>query len=136
MPTRRAIGYVFMPDHLHLLLWPHDPAELSPFLQGFKQCTAKPIAHQAVAEHNMALLSHLEAAGRTTGRCEHKLWQDSSWTQDLFSARFIRQKLNYLHRNPVRARIVANPDEYHYSSFRNYVHHEEWMIAVDRTWAQ
>ena len=96
--------------------------------------TAKRIARQAEAEHDTALLAHLEAAGDTTGRCEHKLWQDGTWSQDIFSQRFIRQKLHYFHPNPVRANLVARPEDYPYSSFRAYEFGEEWLIAVDRSW--
>ena len=33
---------------------------------------------------------------------------------------FFRQKLNYIHLNPVRAEFVVSPDEYMYSSAVDY----------------
>jgi len=38
----------------------------------------------------------------------------------LHSLEFIRQKLNYIHNNPVRAGIVEQPEDYIFSSARNY----------------
>ena len=42
--------------------------------------------------------------------------------QDLYSAAFIFQKINYIHNNPVEAGIVDKPEDYLYSSARDYVH--------------
>ena len=37
-----------------------------------------------------------------------------------FSNKFIKQKVEYIHNNPVRDKIVAFPEDYYYSSARNY----------------
>ena len=46
----------------------------------------------------------------------------------------IRRKLNYLHRNPVRAGLAEKPEDYVYSSYRNYVYGENWLIDIDQEW--
>jgi putative transposase len=38
----------------------------------------------------------------------------------LYTNPFIFEKLNYLHNNPVRSGIVERPEEYIYSSAKNY----------------
>ena len=38
----------------------------------------------------------------------------------MFVIYFIKEKVNYIHNNPVRAGIVENPEDYMYSSARNY----------------
>ena len=53
---------------------------------------------------------------------------------NIYSERFLRQKLNYLHRNPVRAGLVEQPGDYVYSSYRNYVCGEDWLIEIDQDW--
>ena len=50
----------------------------------------------------------------------------------MYSSGYLRQKLVYLHRNPVRAGLVKQPEEYPYSSYRSYMTGEEWLIEVDR----
>ena len=75
-----------------------------------------------------------EQAGQETGRSRHKVWQDSYWDVNVYSERFLRQKLNYVHRNPVRAGLAETPEEYVYSSYRNYVNGEDWLIEIDREW--
>jgi hypothetical protein len=46
--------------------------------------------------------------------------QDGNHPILLESAYFIEQKLNYIHQNPVRQEIVENPEDYWYSSAKDY----------------
>lgn len=48
------------------------------------------------------------------------MWQDGYHAEILKTNRFIYQKLNYVHNNPVEDGIVVRPEEYMYSSARNY----------------
>ena len=47
-------------------------------------------------------------------------------TVEIFSNKFIKQKVEYIHNNPVRAGIVENPWDYLYSSARNYADMESF----------
>ena len=122
------LGYVCMPDHLHLLIWPQDWYDVDAIMRDFKGYTAKRLLRQAQAEEDAALLPHF--CGQA-GRSEHQVWQASFWEQDVYSPGYLRQKLVYLHRNPVRAGLVKQPEEYPYSSYRSYLTGEEWLIEVD-----
>ena len=50
----------------------------------------------------------------------HKVWQDGYHAEEISSNKFIYQKLNYIHDNPVKDRIVEKPADYLFSSARNY----------------
>jgi hypothetical protein len=49
-----------------------------------------------------------------------KFWQDGSYIETIDSYEFYRQKADYIHMNPVRQEIVERPEEYLYSSARDY----------------
>jgi hypothetical protein len=49
-----------------------------------------------------------------------QVWQQDNHPLLLYSQSIIWQKVNYIHMNPVRARIVETPADYLYSSARNY----------------
>ena len=38
----------------------------------------------------------------------------------IYNSRIFYQKLKYIHKNPVKEMIVANPEDYYFSSARNY----------------
>ncbi len=131
----KLLGYVIMPDHVHLILWPFGSATPSDIMRDYKKFTATRIIRQAKVEQIEAWTSVFERAGLETGRSHNKVWQDSYWDVNIYSEPFLRRKLNYLHRNPVRAGLVENPEDYVYSSYRNYVYGESWLIEVDLEWA-
>jgi REP-associated tyrosine transposase len=53
----------------------------------------------------------------------------------MFSPEMLRQKLNYMHNNPVRADLARTPSEYAYSSYRNYELGDEALIEIDKDWS-
>lgn len=130
----KLLGYVIMPDHIHLLIQITGQATLADIMRDYKEFTAKRIIRQAEVEDKQEWLKAFQEAGQITGRSEQKVWQDSYWDKSIFSVRFLREKLNYIHRNPVRAGLVESPELYWYSSYRNYQYGEECLIAIDKDW--
>ena len=51
---------------------------------------------------------------------EYKVWQDGNQSKEIFTNSFFYEKLNYIHMNPVEDKIVEKPEEYLFSSARNY----------------
>jgi REP element-mobilizing transposase RayT len=130
----KLLGYVFMPDHIHLIIWPFGSATVSEIMRDYKKFTSTRIVRQAKVEGIDEWTRAFQRAGRETGRSTHKVWQDSFWDVNIYSEPFLRQKLNYVHRNPVRAGLVEKPEDYVYSSYRNYVAGEEWLVEIDQDW--
>jgi hypothetical protein len=59
--------------------------------------------------------------------CEHlkreqqyKVWQDGYHAEHIYSNFYIKQKINYIHDNSVKEKLVALPEDYYFSSARNY----------------
>ena len=50
----------------------------------------------------------------------YKFWQEGLYVETIHSYDFYKEKLNYIHMNPVRQQIVERPEDYLYSSARNY----------------
>jgi REP element-mobilizing transposase RayT len=103
-------------------------------MRDYKTFTSKRIIRQAQVENMADWVAAFERAGRETNRSDHKVWQDSYWDENVYTERFLRQKLNYIHLDPLRSGLVEQPADYPYSSYRNYEFGEEWLIEVDRGW--
>lgn len=130
----KLLGYVVMPDHIHLVIWPFGKASVADIMQNYKEFTAKRIIRQAEVENMENWVKAFQEAGVETGRSMNKVWQDSYWDMNVYTETFLRQKLNYIHRNPVRANLAQAPEDYPYSSYRNYTLGEEWLIEIDEDW--
>lgn len=61
-----------------------------------------------------------EAGIKNSNNKKYQLWIQDNHPEELFSNKFADQKLNYIHNNPVKARIVDNAEDYIYSSARDY----------------
>lgn len=130
----KIIGYVIMQDHIHLLLYPKVEQAITDFMRDFKRFTSGRITRQAKVERNLEWVGMFEQAGLETERAEYKVWQDSFWEQSIDTEEFLKQKLDYIHMNPVRAGIVSNAIDYFYSSARNYYLDDHHLIEIDNNW--
>jgi len=53
---------------------------------------------------------------------------------DIWSHKFIRQKLNYIHLNPVRAGFCDHPAKWPWSSYHAYLPHESGSVPIEVDW--
>ena len=117
-------GWCLMTSHLHLIAMASGEPTMSEILRDFKKFTSKKIVKQIIEEPESRrkwLLSDFEYAGRYLQRIEnYKFWQDGSHAMVIYSPEFFYQKLEYIHNNPVKEMIVEHPEEYLFSSARNY----------------
>ena len=60
-----------------------------------------------------------------------KIWQDGNRPKKMLHPKFIRQKISYIHNNPVEARIVRKPEDYLYSSACAYLGLDDSMLKVE-----
>ncbi|MFQ5817285.1 MAG: transposase [Terriglobia bacterium] len=118
----RLHAYVLMPNHFHLLInFPAD-RRLADFLRDFKSAVGIQILDWLKTEGRTQLLSRL-ALNRSPQRRKdprYAVWQRDSYITPLVSTKLLRQRLNYIHANPIREGLAATPEAYPYSSARAY----------------
>ncbi len=118
-------GWVLMSNHLHAIVEAREGFKLSDILRDFKKFTSKKIIEAIKQEPESRrdwLLYRFEYAGKfKTNVNNYKVWQDGNHAKECLTAKFMIEKLSYIHENPVRACIVEVPEHYLYSSARNYV---------------
>jgi putative transposase len=117
-------SWCIMSNHLHLIVSAKD-SNLSDILRDFKKFTSKQII--TAIENNPResrkewMLNIFRQQGSKNSRnSEYQFWRQDNQPQELYSAAFIFQKTNYIHQNAVEAGIVEKPENYLYSSARDY----------------
>ena len=119
-----VFAWCLMPSHLHMIIASKNDENLSNILRDFKKFTSKEIIRLIQEEPESRrewLLDKFEYAGKYNPKItNYKFWLDSNRPTILYSPKFTWQKINYIHNNPVKERIVAEPHEYLFSSARNY----------------
>lgn len=138
-----VFGYVIMSNHLHLIARAEEEATgLSNILQSFKRHTARQFLIYMQNPKNPEsrrkwMLNHFAFnARKNRTNSQHQVWQRDNHPFALYTPRLIRQKLAYLHYNPVRAKIVTEPEDYLHSSASNYVRGEGLLdvIVMEDIW--
>lgn len=119
-------AWVLMSNHLHLLASAKEGFVLSDILRDFKKFTSKKILETILNEPESRrkwMLNQFEFAGRYDPKITNfTFWQAGNEAKEVHTNDFLFQKLNYIHENPVRAEIVAEPEHYLYSSASYYTH--------------
>jgi putative transposase len=114
-------GYCIMPGHIHLIAQ-SNLKPLGAIIRDLKKYTAASIVLTIKSndDHQKYLKVFQDEANKTDRNKYVKVWIDGYHPEIIFSNKFFFQKLNYIHSNPVVAGIVTQPEDYYYSSARNY----------------
>ena len=63
-----------------------------------------------------------------------KLWMDRFDDVAVLSDRVMQIKVNYIHMNPVAAGLVLSPEDWEFSSARNYLQMGKTFLEVRTEW--
>jgi REP element-mobilizing transposase RayT len=127
----RLHGYVILENHLHLVA--HAP-DISAVVRRFKSHSARRIIDHLNAVDARRMLDLLALFKRRHKQDSvFQLWEEGSHPQRIEHDDVMRQKLAYIHYNPVKRGYVDLPEHWRWSSARNYAG-LEGVIDVDRVW--
>jgi putative transposase len=114
----RLHAYVILDNHLHLIASSNN---LSHVMRDFKRHTAKEILAVAQEENKLWLLKQFQfLKGAYKTNSQHQVWQEGFPPQAIATEEMLIQKLEYVHYNPVKIGLVDRPEDWRYSSARNY----------------
>ncbi len=119
-----VVGYVIMPEHIHLLV--SEPQEKNPStaVQALKLGLARRVLAQGKRRGDpaqTALFDHLP---------QH-IWQKRFYDFNVWTEHKRIEKLRYMHRNPVQRGLVESPELWRWSSFRAYFLGETGVVKIN-----
>jgi putative transposase len=119
-----VFAYCIMSNHIHMIVNTNEPYLLKDTIRDFKKFTSKKILSQIENEPEsrrewMLKLFEEEAVGSKKHKY-YKFWQQGNHAIEVFSDKFVWEKIDYIHNNPVEAGLVKQPFEWIYSSATNY----------------
>ena len=123
----QLVGYVVMPEHVHLLLSEPKKGNPSKILQVLKQTVSRKLRWRR-RKPSVGQLSL--PFGDTRCDAEH-FWQRRFYDFNVWSAKKLREKLEYMHANPVQRKLVQHPKDWPWSSWSYYAKGEEGLTRID-----
>ncbi len=107
-------AYVFMPNHVHLVIWPRREAYS---VSGILQTIKHPVSRKAIgylSGHNPDGLRALATGQKSR---PYRFWQKGGgYDRNITQVDTLVQAIRYIHNNPVRKELVDRADGWHYSS--------------------
>jgi len=123
-----------MSSHVHLLCKAKEGYLLSNIIRDYKKYTSKKIIETIInypESRREWMLDYFKGACIHLKRTQqYKVWQNGYHAEICSSNKFIKQKLDYIHNNPVVDKIVENPEDYIFSSARNYAELDSELEVV------
>jgi len=107
-----VLGYVVMPEHVHLLISEPERGQLSLALQMLKRNTAYQLRLPEGSP----------------------FWQPRYYDFNVWSEDKRIEKLRYIHRNPVKRGLVERAEDWLWSSFRHYASGAEGTVEIESQW--
>ena len=107
-----VVGYVVMPEHVHLLVGEPERTELSIVIQMLKQVTSRKLRPKSLCQ----------------------FWQVRYYGFPVWTEKKRVEKLRYIHRNPVRRGLVARPEDWNWSSFVHYATGKDGVVEIESQW--
>ncbi len=126
-------SYVIMPEHAHLLILPlREEYKMDVIFKSIKESVSRR-ATNFLRRTNPRWLERLTVR-YPDGRIERHFWQPGGgYDRNIVTQRALVSSIYYLHANPVRRGLVANPVDWKWSSARWYTGCEDVRMKMDAT---
>ena len=103
------LGYVAMPEHVHLLA--NEPADSN--------------LDRAIKSIKLSVALR---------QLQRPFWQARYYDFNVWTEKKRVEKLRYMHRNPVKRGLVQKPEDWAWSSFRHYATGTEGTVEIESFW--
>ena len=123
----QLVGYVVMPEHVHLLVGEPNTGNPSTVVQSLKLRVSKRMRQtgkERPAEQDA--LSFREEESELP-----QFWQKRFYDFNVHSARKRREKIEYMHQNPVTRGLVEDPKDWVWSSYSSYSGRGTELLKID-----
>lgn len=112
----KLIGYVLMPEHVHLVLLPPDEMKLGLVIREIKSRSAK---------------QYFQVARVARPDAKRVFWLRRCYDHNCRNIDTVREKVRYCHKNPVTRGLVSHPSEWRWSSYNYYHGSEDVPLRMD-----
>ncbi len=124
-------GYVVLENHIHFIA---RSASLDKDARSFKSYTARRILQYLESRNAFGMLSCFQSAKKAhQSDRKHQFWEEGVHAEQILSHGMMRQKLEYIHANPVTRGYVDKAEHWRYSSARNYAG-QQGVVDIDCWW--
>lgn len=120
------VGYVVMPEHIHLLISEPRRGTPSTAMQVLKQRVSRRLRRKPHAPPGQLTL-HFQGEEDSLPR----FWQRRFYDFNVWSLKKKVEKLQYTHTNPMKRGLASHPKDWPWSSYSFYSERKHGLIRID-----
>jgi putative transposase len=120
------VGYVVMPEHIHLLISEPVKGTPSTVVQVLKQRVSRRLRRK-----RRAPAGQLNLIFASDDHSLPRFWQRRFYDFNVWSLKKKVEKLQYMHMNPLKRGLVAHPKDWPWSSCSFYSKCKQGLIRID-----
>jgi REP element-mobilizing transposase RayT len=128
------LAYVLMPSHFHLIVKVNKELTVSKCIGNVKRLTSRRIGDHLRASCSRDLLAQLEKAAANEPTGDSKVWQYRFDCFVINNKATLVQKIEYIHRNPVKAGLVESAEDWNFSIPKDYSFGSKGLLYIDVEW--
>jgi putative transposase len=129
------LGYVIMPSHFHWIVEVNPLyGNISDIMRDIKKYSAWDLMEAIERYGEINLLKLFTESAHNLKLQRRKFWMSRFDDEVIQNEAMLLTKLEYIHNNPVKAGLVENPQDYPFSSARNYCMDDHSVIKVKTDW--
>ena len=121
------VGYVVMPEHVHLLIGEPKVGTPSTVMQVLKQRVSRELRRRK----RTVPPGQLKPPVAETENSLPRFWQPRFYDFNVWSAKKRREKLEYMHQNPITRGLVIHPKDWPWSSWSFYEKSGRGLVKID-----
>lgn len=127
-------AYVIMTNHIHMIISKNSDVLLESIMRDMKKYASVKIIEAIKSESESRkdwMLPLFKGAGETnSNNSVYQFWKQDNHPIECVSSEILRQKMDYLHENPVRAGFVEKAEDWMYSSAGDYYANRKGLIEL------
>ncbi len=104
-------------------------------MRDIKKYSAWDVMEQLEKDNNDKLIKIFKEEGKLHKNHKRKFWKKQFDDEVIRDEKMFWTKLKYIHNNPVKAGLVNKPEDYKYSSARNFILDDHSVLFVDTEFA-
>ena len=128
------LAWILMPNHFHLVIMVKDKTNISKLIGGIKRYTSRQIGNLRELDKFKRLFNKVKEAARLESGKDVSIWKPRFDSYVITSENVLKQKIEYIHFNPVRKNLVEYPWQWYYSSAAVYDAKPGIDLSVDTNW--
>lgn len=127
----KVYAYVVLENHLHMVV---QSPYLGKDIARFKRHTAKELLSYLQSRNAERVLKQLHFFKKAHKKDrDYQFWEEGVHPEWIQNSEMMQQKVDYIHQNPVKRGYVDNPDDWRYSSAKNYCG-KEGLLEICMDW--